>query len=91
MLELLCEPESERSEPDTAQAPHMAASGQNLWKGIAEVLSKHVVLLLIAVFIGANFVAVAFLSWMPSFLYRKFHMSLSMTLPAQNVSLSELF
>ena len=27
---------------------------------------------------GANFVAVVFLAWMPTFLYEKFHMSLSM-------------
>ncbi len=34
--------------------------------------------LLILAFVGANFVAVVFLTWMPSFLYSKFHMSLSM-------------
>jgi MFS family permease len=34
--------------------------------------------LLTLAFVGANFVAVVFLTWMPSFLYRKFHMSLSM-------------
>jgi MFS family permease len=28
-------------------------------------------------FVGTNFVAVVFLTWMPSFLYGKFHMSLS--------------
>jgi sugar phosphate permease len=36
------------------------------------------VLLLIAIFMGANFVAVVFLTWLPTFLYQKFHMSLSM-------------
>ncbi len=35
-------------------------------------------LLLIAVFVGANFVAMIFLTWMPSFLGRKFGMSLAM-------------
>jgi MFS family permease len=34
--------------------------------------------LLVLAFVGANFVAVVFLAWMPSFLYVKFHMSLSM-------------
>jgi MFS family permease len=34
--------------------------------------------LLMLAFVGANFVAVVFLTWMPTFLYRKFHMSLSM-------------
>jgi sugar phosphate permease len=36
------------------------------------------VLLLVVVFMAANFVAVVFLTWMPTFLYQKFHMSLSM-------------
>jgi MFS family permease len=35
-------------------------------------------LILTAVFVGANFVAMIFLTWMPSFLYRKFDMSLAM-------------
>jgi sugar phosphate permease len=35
------------------------------------------VLILIAVFVGANFVASIVLTWMPSFLYRKFGMSLA--------------
>jgi MFS family permease len=34
--------------------------------------------ILISVFVGANFVASIFLTWMPSFLYNKFQMSLSM-------------
>ena len=33
---------------------------------------------LMTVFIGANFVAMIFLTWLPSFLFRKFNMSLSM-------------
>ena len=33
---------------------------------------------LIVVFVGANFVASVFLTWLPSFLYRKFGMNLSM-------------
>jgi MFS family permease len=48
---------------------------------IAEVrslLGTRLVRLLILIFIGANFVAVVFLTWMPSFLYGKFHMNLSM-------------
>lgn len=44
---------------------------------LREVCSP-IVLALMAVFIGANFVAMIFLSWMPSFIYRKFGMSLSM-------------
>jgi MFS family permease len=45
---------------------------------LKEILGNRMVLLLIAVFMGANFVAVVFLTWLPTFLYQKFHMSLSM-------------
>lgn len=55
-----------------------ATQKASLLEGIAKVLQNPMALLLIAVFIGANFVAVVFLTWMPTFLYDKFHMSLSM-------------
>lgn len=55
-----------------------AVTTGSLVKGFAEVMRNRSVLLLIAVFIGANFVAVVFLSWMPTFLYEKFKVSLSM-------------
>jgi len=57
---------------------HESAPKVNLLQRIARVLQNPMALLLIAVFIGANFVAVVFLTWMPTFLYDKFHMSLSM-------------
>ena len=44
---------------------------------LAEVLGSPLVLRLILGFIGANFVAMVFMVWLPSFLFRKFHMSLS--------------
>lgn len=53
-------------------------SGGGMMEGFREVLRNRMVRLLIFVFIGANFVAVVFLTWMPTFLYQKFHMSLSM-------------
>jgi sugar phosphate permease len=52
--------------------------GGSLMEGLREVLRNRMVRLLIFVFMGANFVAVVFLTWMPTFLYQKFHMSLSM-------------
>jgi sugar phosphate permease len=45
---------------------------------LAEILGNRIVLVLIAIFMGANFVAVVFLTWLPTFLFQKFHMSLSM-------------
>jgi sugar phosphate permease len=46
---------------------------------ISEILRIPTVLVLLAVFFGANFVAMVFLTWMPSFLYEKFHMSLTVS------------
>jgi sugar phosphate permease len=45
---------------------------------LKEILGNPIVLVLIGIFVGANFVAVVFLTWLPTFLYQKFHMSLSM-------------
>jgi len=42
------------------------------------LLQNRMVLFLIAIFVGANFVAVVFLTWLPTFLHDKFHMSLSL-------------
>lgn len=42
------------------------------------LFGNRMVLVLMAVFVGVNFVAGAFLSWMPTFLKRKFDLSLSM-------------
>jgi MFS family permease len=44
--------------------------------GVGAILGTPMVLILMAVFVGANFVAAIVLTWMPSFLYRKFGMSL---------------
>lgn len=54
------------------------ATSRGLFTLLRPVLANPTVLLLMSVFIGANFVAVVFLAWMPTFLYQKFHMSLSM-------------
>jgi MFS family permease len=46
---------------------------------LSDIFGSPLVVRLILVFIGANFVAMIFLVWLPSFLYGKFHMSLSMS------------
>jgi MFS family permease len=48
-------------------------------KPIGELFATPMVRILTAVFVGANFVAMIFLTWMPSFLYRKFNLSLAMS------------
>ncbi|WP_213805537.1 MFS transporter [Granulicella sp. dw_53] len=73
---LLQEPTRGMSDAPASQA--LRPTSGNLLVGLREVLRNPMVLLLIAVFIGANFVAVVFLTWMPTFLFQKFHMSLSM-------------
>jgi MFS family permease len=70
----LKEPTRGMSEP----TPIASQPSGNVLVGFREVLRNPMVLLLATVFIGANFVAVVFLTWMPTFLYQKFHMSLSM-------------
>src|SRR6185369_11801815 len=55
-------------EPVRARMPAAAS--------VARILRTPMVLILMAVFVGANFVAAIVLTWMPSFLSRKFGMSL---------------
>ena len=45
--------------------------------GLTEMLQNRTALFLIVIFTGANFVASAFLTWLPTFLYQKFHLTLA--------------
>ncbi len=81
LLALLKEPERGQSEVDVLEdGSHVALDlrQNNILGSIKNVFSKPMVWILISVFVGANFVASIFLTWMPSFLYNKFQMSLSM-------------
>jgi MFS family permease len=53
------------------------SNGTSFVGGVRNVLSNGFVLTLICVFMGANFVAVVFLTWLPTYLYTKFHLSLA--------------
>jgi MFS family permease len=66
------------SEPNVSEAGTSAGRAANLFEELRLLLANSAARLLILAFIGANFVAVVFLTWMPTFLYGKFHMSLSM-------------
>lgn len=57
---------------DRSEQRHYAA------RALLDLFTNPMVRVLTAVFIGANFVAMIFLTWMPSFLYRKFNLSLAM-------------
>jgi MFS family permease len=51
---------------------------KEVFKTVRELFANPMVRILTVVFVGANFVAMIFLTWMPSFLYRKFNLSLAM-------------
>jgi len=51
---------------------------KEVFKTARELFANPMVRILTVVFVGANFVAMIFLTWMPSFLYRKFNLSLAM-------------
>ena len=67
----------EPAEPSRAQSPRRESFGEIL-KTIVELYRIPMVWVLTGVFVGANFVAMVFLVWLPKFLVDKFAMSLSM-------------
>lgn len=87
LIWILREPEREKSVNNIAETPRGGVSTatpqqQNVAGGRHVSSAKTragMAVLLMAVFAGANFVAMVFLTWMPSFLFRKFGMSLSMS------------
>jgi MFS family permease len=78
LIALLREPARGQSERPADHALALNLRPPGVWQSIADVLRTPMARLLMVVFVGANFVAMIFLTWMPSFLYRKFTMSLSM-------------
>lgn len=62
---------------DAEPAPTTPEPG-GLRETIGSILASPMVPVLAFVFVGANFVAMIFLSWMPSFLYDRFGMTLAM-------------
>jgi MFS family permease len=65
-------------EPVRTVAVEATRGNAGVGRAVREVLRNRWALALIAIFVGANFVAVIFLTWMPTFLYRKFGMTLTM-------------
>ena len=51
---------------------------KGLWADIVEIFRTPMVRILMIVFVGANFVASIFMTWMPTYLLRTFKLSLSM-------------
>ncbi|MEP7361636.1 MAG: MFS transporter [Acidobacteriota bacterium] len=76
LLALLREPARGQAESAGGLAPEtQPLSG---WQSIRSLLANPMVRVLTAVFVGANFVAMVFLTWMPSYFYNHFGLSLSM-------------
>ena len=50
---------------------------EDIWDKVVRVLTNRNAVLLLCVFIGANFVAAAFLTWLPTFIYRKFSLDVA--------------
>jgi MFS family permease len=69
-------------EPQRGQSDSMAGKlqvGGRFLDGFRDLASNRVAWILVAVFMGANFVAMIFTVWLPTFLYRTFHMSLTVS------------
>jgi sugar phosphate permease len=87
LIGLLKEPkrgQAEPSKPPTESEfeldaePPLAPLQTSPWEDLRDILRSPMVPILVAVFVGANFVAMIFLTWMPTFLNDKFGMSLAM-------------
>jgi predicted MFS family arabinose efflux permease len=64
-------------EPGQRIATRVPAETASLGGGIAAVFRNGPAMTLIASFVGSNFVAVVFLTWLPTYLERRFHLSLT--------------
>lgn len=78
LLTLLKEPARGQSEGSEEAGHGSIRLDKDLLATIRNTFEHRMVPVLITVFVGANFVAMIFLTWMPTFLSEKFHMSLSM-------------
>lgn len=81
LLLLLREPARAQSEAQASEGgahQHINLKEGNILATVRQLFGNPMVRILMAVFVGANFVAMIFLTWMPSFLKRKFDMSLAM-------------
>lgn len=76
LLAMLKEPA--RGQVEASQSLQPGPSKGGIHRTLSGIFAHPMVAVLMTVFVGANFVAMIFLTWMPSFLFRKFGMSLSM-------------
>lgn len=67
-----------RGQSETVQDPETSGPEPSVREVVAMVFRTPTALLLMAAFVGANFVAMTFLTWMPTFLAEKFQMKLTL-------------
>ncbi len=78
LYRFLREPARGQADFDPAQLDQAAASAPLTWCEVGLVFFRNrTALLLLAAFLGANFVAAIFLTWTPTFLVEKFHFQLA--------------
>jgi MFS family permease len=78
LLALLREPERSREPEEAEDVVDGAGNPRGFLSTARDLYGRPMVRVLTLVFIGANFVAMIFLTWMPAFLFEKFHMTLAM-------------
>lgn len=79
LSKLLVEPERGAADLDDFGVPQHEASRMPIDEFLRVVFATPTVLLCMGAFTVANFVAMILLSWMPSFLFERFHLSLAMS------------
>jgi len=78
LIRFLREPQRAAADIEDGMNPTTHAERVSIGKSFKIVLRTPTVLVLMGAFMCANFVALVLLSWMPKFLYDKFHLTLAM-------------
>lgn len=55
----------------------LSADSSTLLEKVVRIVTNPAAALLLAVFVGANFVAATFLTWLPLYIFEKFHVKLA--------------
>jgi sugar phosphate permease len=73
----LVEPSRGQAEEVKDSTPVEHADAATIWEKIARILKNPAALLLLLVFVGANFVAATLLTWLPTFILRQFKLNIA--------------
>jgi len=73
----LVEPRRGQAEEVKDSTPVEYVDSATIWEKVARILKNPAALLLLLVFVGANFVASTFLTWLPTFILRQFDLDIA--------------